>query len=75
MFLVWYSFFLFFTARPMRERLTFEDGSPVDNSSIIGPFDESNLVTLKCESRGGKPVPSVTWWNGTDVVPGKENFI
>ncbi|KAF2346593.1 CD80-like immunoglobulin C2-set [Trinorchestia longiramus] len=55
--------------------MTFKDGSPVDNGTSIGPFDEGQTVELKCESGGGKPVPRVTWWKGTEELNGEYRSI
>jgi len=60
------------TARPTYQRMTFKDGSPISNGTSIGPFDEGSTVDLKCESGGGKPVAKVSWWNGTEELPGIE---
>lgn len=58
-------------ALPTFQRLSFEDGSPIDNGTEIGPFDEDTTLTLVCESGGGKPVAKVTWWNGSQALAGK----
>ncbi|XP_042874812.1 hemicentin-1-like isoform X7 [Penaeus japonicus] len=58
-------------ALPTYQRLSFEDGSPIDNGTEIGPFDEDTTLTLVCESGGGKPVAKVTWWNGSQALAGK----
>ena len=41
------------------------------SSGIVGPFNEGQEVRLLCEAGGGKPIPRVTWYNGTEVLPGK----
>ncbi|XP_076366982.1 neural cell adhesion molecule 2-like isoform X1 [Tachypleus tridentatus] len=30
--------------------------------SLVGPFNEGESLTLVCETEGGKPLPSVSWW-------------
>lgn len=60
------------TALPTYPKMRFEDGSPVNNASVVGPFDEGATLTLSCESGGGKPVARVSWWNGTQELTGKE---
>ena len=51
------------------------DGEVVAGSSLvtqIGPFDEGHEVKLLCESGGGKPIPKVTWFNGSNIISGKQ---
>lgn len=57
-------------ALPTYLSLAFEDGSPIDNGTSIGPFDEATTLTVVCESGGGKPVARVTWWNDTQPLAG-----
>lgn len=56
-------------------RITKDDSTELQNASTIGPFTEGEDLTLTCESGGGKPVPSVIWWNGTHTMNGKFLFI
>ncbi|XP_023212721.1 sialic acid-binding Ig-like lectin 14 [Centruroides sculpturatus] len=35
---------------------------------VIGPYDEGTFLTLICESTGGIPSPSVTWWRGSSLL-------
>ncbi|XP_039278812.1 uncharacterized protein LOC111055569 [Nilaparvata lugens] len=56
--------------KPEYMKLTREDGSEVTNSSVIGPLVEGDSIVLRCESGGGKPIPSVTWWNGSYPMAG-----
>ncbi|XP_043230345.1 hemicentin-1-like isoform X2 [Amphibalanus amphitrite] len=50
-------------AKPKKARILLKDGT--EAGSIIGPFEEDAQLYLKCESAGGKPAASVTWWNDT----------
>ncbi|CAB3363001.1 Hypothetical predicted protein [Cloeon dipterum] len=47
-----------------------EDGSEISSSMLIGPFQEGQELKLSCQSGGGKPIPDITWWNGTHKLPG-----
>nr|XP_053643781.1 hemicentin-1-like [Cherax quadricarinatus] len=62
-------------ALPTYLQMTFEDGSPIDNGTVAGPFDEGTSLTLICESGGGKPVARVSWWNGSQTLPGEYSGI
>jgi len=46
----------------------------VDTSSspaAVGPFNEGQELRLLCESGGGKPIPRVTWYNGSQIISGE----
>ncbi|XP_063245039.1 hemicentin-1 [Bacillus rossius redtenbacheri] len=57
--------------KPEYVRVTRGDGAELRNSSVIGPFTEGDELALECESGGGKPIPGVTWWNGTHRMAGR----
>ena len=48
------------------------DGRDISGSAIIGPFNEGHELRLICQSSGGKPIPRVTWFNGSNVISGKD---
>lgn len=48
-----------------------KDDQELADGSVLGPFNEFTEVELVCEAIGGKPVPSVTWYNGTRKMKGK----
>ncbi|XP_042238894.1 titin-like [Homarus americanus] len=62
-------------ALPKYLQMTFEDGSPVETGTTVGPFDEGTTLTLICESGGGKPVARVTWLNGSQNLAGEYSGI
>ncbi|CAL1260774.1 unnamed protein product [Larinioides sclopetarius] len=37
-------------------------------SGAIGPYDEGSELRLRCESIGGHPPPTVTWWRGSTLL-------
>lgn len=57
--------------KPEYVRITKDDSTELQNASTIGPFTEGEELTLACESGGGKPIPSVIWWNGTHKMTGE----
>lgn len=61
----------YFLAAPENVEILLEDGrTATRNVSRIGPFNEGTTVTLLCRSGGGRPVPHIEWWNGTQVLDG-----
>jgi len=58
-------------AEPKNLSISTTDGRDISSSSIIGPFHEGHELRLTCESGGGKPIPRVTWYNGSNVISGK----
>ena len=46
------------------------DGKDISDSRI-GPYNEGQELRLLCESGGGKPIPRVTWYNGSEKISGK----
>ena len=47
------------------------DGKDISDSRI-GPYNEGQELRLLCESGGGKPIPRVTWYNGSEKISGKK---
>ena len=45
------------------------DGKDISDSRI-GPYNEGQELRLLCESGGGKPIPRVTWYNGSEKLSG-----
>ncbi|XP_074027941.1 neuromusculin isoform X4 [Leptinotarsa decemlineata] len=44
------------------------DHTPLPNSTVIGPMEEEDEFDLICEASGGKPIPKVRWYNGTNEI-------
>lgn len=65
--------FIFFsvTVAPETVRMLGNDGTRLDNYTILGPMHEGSHVELICEANHGRPTPKVTWYNGTHEMKGK----
>ena len=50
------------------------DGKDISDSRI-GPYNEGQELRLLCESGGGKPIPRVTWYNGSEKLSGMFLFV
>ena len=57
-----------FTAEPKYVNISL-DGKDI-SGSVIGPYNEGQELRLLCESGGGKPIPRVTWYNGSEILSG-----
>lgn len=57
--------------KPDSVRIFQECGAEVANGSTIAPVKENDHITLICESGNGKPIPFVSWWNGTERMDGE----
>ncbi|XP_035702985.1 uncharacterized protein LOC110843952 isoform X6 [Folsomia candida] len=58
-------------AKPEYVRIEDMKGSETANASLIGPFNEGNVITLVCMSGGGKPVAHLNWYNSSSPLPGQ----
>ena len=59
-----------FAAEPKYVKISM-DGKDISDSRI-GPYNEGQELRLLCESGGGKPIPRVTWYNGSEKISGKK---
>lgn len=46
--------FFFFSLLVPPDRISIRDESGVDRASVVGPYSEGDVVSLKCEVYGGK---------------------
>lgn len=59
------------TVRPQSVRILGRDGSALGNATTLGPFNEGTEIELECEAAGAKPIPQITWYNGSNIIEGK----
>lgn len=57
------------TVKPKYIKVT-KAGAPLKNETVEH-MNEDDVILLECESGGGKPIPTVEWWNGTQKMDGK----
>ena len=50
------------------EKPVIKDASNEVLPSLIGPLNEGDSLVLVCETRGGKPRPSLTWWRESALL-------
>ncbi|XP_059086621.1 hemicentin-1-like isoform X5 [Tigriopus californicus] len=58
-------------AEPKYLNISMPETGDIVSSTSLGPFNEGEELRLLCESGGGKPIPKVTWYNGTEIMSGK----
>ncbi|CAG0915650.1 unnamed protein product [Notodromas monacha] len=63
------------TTKPQPPILLLDGVGILKNGSKVGPFKEGTEISLRCESRGGKPVPKVSWLNGTSQIYGSKQWM
>ncbi|CAG9768077.1 unnamed protein product [Ceutorhynchus assimilis] len=54
--------------KPEVVRIIGLDGVKMTNGSILGPKEEGDEVDLVCEAGSGKPIPRVSWYNGSTLI-------
>ena len=54
------------------ERPVIKDSNEEVLPSLVGPFNEGDSLTLTCETQGGKPRPSLTWWRESVLLDDSE---
>ena len=45
--------------KPTFMRMETEDGSEVRDKAVIGPYDEGDMLVMRCSAGGGRPIPTV----------------
>lgn len=43
----------------------------LSTGATLGPINEGSTISLNCESGKGKPVPTVGWFKGDQLLEGK----
>ncbi|XP_076350335.1 protein turtle-like isoform X2 [Tachypleus tridentatus] len=51
---------------PRKPRIS--DGKGDLIHKVAGPYNEGDSLVLLCESEGGNPLPSLTWWKEADLI-------
>ncbi|XP_022245077.1 nephrin-like isoform X5 [Limulus polyphemus] len=51
---------------PRKPRIT--DGKGDLIHKVAGPYNEGDRLVLLCESEGGNPLPSLTWWKESELI-------
>lgn len=56
---------------PEAVRILDDTGRPIENRTTLEAVDEGTEAELICEANGGRPIPEVKWYNGSDEMKGK----
>lgn len=47
----------------------------IDRTTVVGPYSEGDIVTLRCDVYGGRPLPTVSWFrDGSALVAESKNM-
>ncbi|KAL9899858.1 sidestep VII transmembrane protein isoform 1-T3 [Glossina fuscipes fuscipes] len=55
------------------DRILIRDDSNIERSTVVGPYTEGDVISLKCEVLGGKPLPQIHWYRDGNEINAKTN--
>jgi len=66
------SAFMYVPVQPAFVRVIDENSkNTLSTGATLGPINEGSAISLYCESGKGKPVPTVEWFKGDQLLEGK----
>lgn len=64
--------FVYVAVQPPFVRVIDENSkNTLSTGATLGPINEGSTISLYCESGEGKPVPTVEWFKGDQLLEGK----
>ncbi|XP_062123864.1 LOW QUALITY PROTEIN: hemicentin-1 [Drosophila sulfurigaster albostrigata] len=57
------------------KQILIRDSANVERSTVVGPYSEGDIITLKCQVVGGYPTPSVTWSRDGIEIPSQITYL
>ncbi|XP_037730499.1 hemicentin-1 [Drosophila subpulchrella] len=51
------------------KQVIIRDSSNVERSTVVGPYSEGDIVSLKCQVIGGYPTPTISWYRDGLEIP------
>lgn len=65
--------FAYVAVQPASVRVIDENSKKtLSTGATLGPINEGSTISLYCESGEGKPVPTVEWFKGDQLLEGKD---
>ncbi|KAH8417035.1 hypothetical protein KR222_001779, partial [Zaprionus bogoriensis] len=56
-------------------QVVIRDSANVERSTVVGPYNEGDIVVLKCQVVGGYPVPSINWYRDGVEIPSNTIYL
>ncbi|XP_075147144.1 sidestep VII transmembrane protein [Haematobia irritans] len=57
------------------DKVTIWDDSGMERSTVVGPYSEGDVISLKCAAFGGIPLPQITWLRDDLKLESQLNFV
>ncbi|KAH8294938.1 hypothetical protein KR018_004471 [Drosophila ironensis] len=51
------------------KQVVIRDSANVERSTVVGPYSEGDIVSLKCQVIGGYPTPTINWYRDGLEIP------
>ncbi|XP_059218343.1 protein turtle [Stomoxys calcitrans] len=57
------------------DKVTIWDDAGIERSTVVGPYSEGDIITLKCAAFGGIPLPQIIWLRDDNKLESQMNFV
>ncbi|XP_030379920.1 hemicentin-2 [Scaptodrosophila lebanonensis] len=57
------------------KQVIIRDNDNVERSTVVGPYGEGDVVSLKCQAVGGNPMPSINWYRDGALIASENTYV